>query len=261
MAMAASAGRARSARALQIYVKIATAAARRRLGHAGVLHEGRGDYVRARESHEEALRIRRDLGDERQLAQSYDNVGYVLFMEGQYDNALVYWQQGLDRRRKIGEKGGIILSTQNMGFLQITQALGKALKSSWRRCSLAANRLPDAWGVSSEPGVSPSTTPLRARSTSFEEAWRATARTTLYRGIHPEAGCSLLAGPSRRGQGSSMRRKRGCATGNRSVPPTTRPARRWHGPWVQESARRALDLSRACDREGGPSRMLRAASP
>ena len=86
--------------------------------------------MRARESYEEALRIRRDLGDEHQLAQSYDNVGYVLFMEGQYDNALVYWQQALDRRRKIGEKGGIILSMQNMGFLQITQGRwAEALKS------------------------------------------------------------------------------------------------------------------------------------
>src|SRR5204862_421295 len=47
-----------------------------------------------------------------------------------YDNALVYWKQALDLRRRIGEKNGIVLSVQNMGFLQT--ARGKwddALKS------------------------------------------------------------------------------------------------------------------------------------
>ncbi|MDT9071277.1 tetratricopeptide repeat protein, partial [Escherichia coli] len=53
----------------------------------GVLHEARGDYPRARSAYQQALKIRRNLGDERQLAQSYDNLGYIFFLEGEYDSA------------------------------------------------------------------------------------------------------------------------------------------------------------------------------
>ena len=87
----------------------------------GVLHEGRGDFGKALPAYQEALRIRRGLGDERLLAQSYDNVGYIFYLQGEYDNALVYWQQALDLRRKIGDKNGVVLSEQNLGFLQTAQ--------------------------------------------------------------------------------------------------------------------------------------------
>jgi tetratricopeptide (TPR) repeat protein len=96
----------------------------------GLLHEGRGAYARALSDYQDALKIRRGMGDERLLAQSYDNVGYIYYLQGQYDNALVYWKQALDLRRKIGEKNGIVLSVQNMGFLQTAQGnWDEAMKS------------------------------------------------------------------------------------------------------------------------------------
>src|SRR6185295_17822283 len=65
-------------RASEIYAKIGD---RKGLADVasdlGALHEGRGEYVLARKAYQDSLRIRRDLGDEQLIAQSYDNVGYV----------------------------------------------------------------------------------------------------------------------------------------------------------------------------------------
>ena len=100
------------------------------LNDTGVLAESRGDFARALAAYQSALRLRRDLGDERQLAQSYDNVGYIYFLQGEYDHALVYWQQALELHRKGGEAGGLLASTQNMGFLQLAQGRwAEAMKS------------------------------------------------------------------------------------------------------------------------------------
>src|SRR5260221_726274 len=96
----------------------------------GTLHEGRGEYAAARKAYQEALRIRRELGDDHQLAQSFDNVGYGFFLEGEYDSAFVYWQQALDLRRKVGDRQGVVLRTQNLGFLEPVQGrFPEAMKS------------------------------------------------------------------------------------------------------------------------------------
>jgi tetratricopeptide (TPR) repeat protein len=54
----------------------------------------------------------------------------MFFLQGEHDNAVVYWTQALELRRKIGDKGGVVLSVQNMGFLQTVQGRwDDALKS------------------------------------------------------------------------------------------------------------------------------------
>jgi tetratricopeptide (TPR) repeat protein/TolB-like protein len=60
----------------------------------GALHEGRGEYGDALGAYREALRIRRELGNQQQIGQSYDDVGYAYFLQGDHDNAQVYWRQG-----------------------------------------------------------------------------------------------------------------------------------------------------------------------
>ena len=105
------------------------------LNDFGALHEGRGLYAEALKAYQEALRVRRDLGDDRQLAQSYDNVGYIYYLQGEYDHARVYWKQALDLHRKAGEKGGIVLSTQNLGFLHTAQGRWDEAFALLRRCA------------------------------------------------------------------------------------------------------------------------------
>ncbi len=97
----------------------------------GALHEGRGEYAEARKAYQEALRIRRELGDERQLAQSYDNVGLRLLPGGRIRQRARLLAAGPGPAPEDRRQGaGIVLSMQNMGFLQTAQGRwAEAMKS------------------------------------------------------------------------------------------------------------------------------------
>ena len=74
--------------------------------------------------------MRKQIGNDRLTAQSYDNVGHIYFLTGEYEDAEVFWQQALALRNSIGDESGIILSLQNMGFLQFNQGqIDRSLKS------------------------------------------------------------------------------------------------------------------------------------
>ncbi|HEV7515966.1 MAG TPA: tetratricopeptide repeat protein, partial [Thermoanaerobaculia bacterium] len=63
----------------------------------------------------------RDLGNDLSLAQSFGNVGFASYLLGRYDDALVYWRQGLDLAKKSGDPRGIVFATQNLGQLELAR--------------------------------------------------------------------------------------------------------------------------------------------
>src|SRR6185436_14686839 len=71
--------------------------------------------------YQRALRLRRDLGNDLAFAQSFANVGYMCYLLGRYDDAMVYLRQGLDLAKKSGDPGGVVLAMQNFGTLELAR--------------------------------------------------------------------------------------------------------------------------------------------
>ena len=86
-----------------------------------MLAEERGDYRAALAEYRGALQTRQDLGDERGLAESYNNVGFAYYLLGEHDNAMVYWRQALDLYGKGGNRQGAVMARQSIGLLQLHQ--------------------------------------------------------------------------------------------------------------------------------------------
>jgi len=48
-------------------------------------------------------------------------VGFACYLLGRYDDALVYWRQGLDLAKKSGDPSGVVLATENLGLLSVAR--------------------------------------------------------------------------------------------------------------------------------------------
>jgi predicted ATPase/Tfp pilus assembly protein PilF/transcriptional regulator with XRE-family HTH domain len=92
----------------------ATARARS-LNGAGTLAFAQGEYGRAVALHEEALAIRRTLGDTHGIAASLNNLGNVAHVQGEYGRAAALHEESLALKRELGDTRGISASLNNLG--------------------------------------------------------------------------------------------------------------------------------------------------
>ena len=87
----------------------------------GVIAEERGDDAAALVAYREALALRQQLDLPDQVAESLNNVGFSSFRLGQFDNALVYWQQAESLYRKLDDNNGLLRVEQSIGLLDIAR--------------------------------------------------------------------------------------------------------------------------------------------
>ncbi len=87
------------------------------LNGAGVLARDQGDYQQARALHEEALALRRGLGDKRAIATSLNNLGIVAKEQGAYEEAITLHEEALALRRDLGDRWGIAASLNSLGVV------------------------------------------------------------------------------------------------------------------------------------------------
>jgi tetratricopeptide (TPR) repeat protein len=90
----------------------------RGLDGAGNLAAMQGDHVTARTHLEKALMIRRDVGDENEVALTLGDMGWSSFMEGDDPTALLRFEESLALHRKGGNTRLI-----NRGILDVCQVL------------------------------------------------------------------------------------------------------------------------------------------
>jgi tetratricopeptide (TPR) repeat protein len=81
----------------------------------GKLHWLRGDYVKAMDFGQRGLAMRRKIGDRRSIALSLNNLGLVYQDSGQFKKALEAFEQALDIRRAIGDLVGVSQTLNNLG--------------------------------------------------------------------------------------------------------------------------------------------------
>ena len=108
------------------------------LSNLGIVAEYEADYVRARSLHEQALALRRELGDRWAIANSMTNLGMIALLEGQCGEARARFEEAMSLYREVGRLAGVVaLSDNNLG--NATRDLGDlATAAEHYRASLRA---------------------------------------------------------------------------------------------------------------------------
>jgi predicted ATPase/Tfp pilus assembly protein PilF len=88
---------------------------------AGILARGQGEYKRASVLIEEAVSIRRELGDRSKLAEAIKNLGNVASERGDHQAAREAFEESLQLKREIGDERGVAAAQNNLGVLCILQ--------------------------------------------------------------------------------------------------------------------------------------------
>jgi tetratricopeptide (TPR) repeat protein len=87
----------------------------------GLVARYQGDFVAAKTYYEESLRIRRQLGSKKGVADSLNNLGMVALHQGDYPAARTFFEDSLHIRREIGDRQGTAISLNNLGVIAIYQ--------------------------------------------------------------------------------------------------------------------------------------------
>ena len=117
------------------------------LNGAGNLADYQGDLARAQALHEEALALRRELGDRRGIAGSLGNLGVVARNRGELTRARVLYEESVALMRELGDRWGNIDMLINLGLVAYEQG-DFAYAQSLHEEALALQReLGDTWGI------------------------------------------------------------------------------------------------------------------
>jgi DNA-binding NtrC family response regulator/predicted ATPase len=87
----------------------------RALNGAGNLARDVGDYRSAAQHHTEALRLRRQIGDPRDVARSLNNLGVIAHDQARYAEAEVFFSEAIPAWRAAGDHEGLGLTLNNLG--------------------------------------------------------------------------------------------------------------------------------------------------
>jgi tetratricopeptide (TPR) repeat protein len=79
------------------------------------------EYTRARQHYEEALALRREIGDSNGIAGALNNLGTVAAWLGDYDGALALYRESLDLHQAMHDSYGMALSLTNIGDVLLAQ--------------------------------------------------------------------------------------------------------------------------------------------
>jgi len=89
----------------------------------GNFFNDRGEHDQALKMYKEALELERDIGNESLQASCLNNIGAVYSEKNQYADALTYFQQVLQLREKSNVPGDIVEAVQNLG--QVLASMGQ----------------------------------------------------------------------------------------------------------------------------------------
>ena len=97
-----------------------------------------GNYLdKALENYFASLKIKEEIGDKKNIANTYGNIGLVYINQGNYPEALKNHFASLKIREEIGNKDGIATCCIDIGTGQIKNACSKGSEG------LAAQRIAD----------------------------------------------------------------------------------------------------------------------
>ena len=117
------------------------------LNSVGVLANRQGDYEQALKFYEESLRFSRKLGDKRSIASSLLGLGNVSHGQGDYEQALKFYEESLALQREIGDKYGIASSLNNLGNVSHSQGDYEQALKFYEESLIFSRKLGDKRGI------------------------------------------------------------------------------------------------------------------
>lgn len=94
----------------------------RALNGLGGIVRRQGDFADAQVIYEESLAIRRELGDDRGIAETVGNLGMIQHDLGNYAGARTFFEESLSIHRQLGNKPGAALMLANLGSSALNQS-------------------------------------------------------------------------------------------------------------------------------------------
>jgi tetratricopeptide (TPR) repeat protein len=91
------------------------------LRHLGIIRQEQGRYDEAVKMFKESLKIFKELGDKKGIADNIYEVGNVYFWKGRYDEAIKSYNESLKIFKELGDKNGIALALAQMGMIHEEQ--------------------------------------------------------------------------------------------------------------------------------------------
>ena len=99
------------------------------LSQAGVIYWYKGDLIKAKESHEESLRIRESLGDKEGISIAYNNLGLVFWTKGDLDKATDYYKRSMALYEELDDENGVSKVLNNLANISASRGeLDQALE-------------------------------------------------------------------------------------------------------------------------------------
>jgi tetratricopeptide (TPR) repeat protein len=104
------------------------------LSQLGLMAHGRGDYAEARASQEEALALRRELGNRWHIATSLVLLGRVAFAVGDYEVARRSYEEGTALMHEIGESLELSTSLPELGRVYVEMGNRQQARARYDEC-------------------------------------------------------------------------------------------------------------------------------
>lgn len=97
----------------------------------------KGEFLKALEYHRESLKIREEIGDKHDIAESLNNLGAIYYYQGDIRKALELYSKSLNIMEDIDNKRGIADALNNLGNIYEAQdEVAKALECAKKSLSL-----------------------------------------------------------------------------------------------------------------------------
>jgi tetratricopeptide (TPR) repeat protein len=136
---------------------------------AGILAHDQGDYECAGAYFEEALELRRELGDMHGIAQALSSLGVFRHHRGEYDRARPLYEESLALLQKLGDQHRISVVLNNLGVVAERQGDNEQASDYYNRSLEVARKLNDnegsAWALDNLGNIAC----LRGN---YDEAWK-----------------------------------------------------------------------------------------
>lgn len=115
------------------------------LNGAGNLAFWQGAYAVARQFYEQALQLRREIGDKLGIAASLSNLGNIASEQSDYDAARLYYEESVVLAREMGNDESIATSLYNLGLVAHRQADYDNARILYAESYSIAQKLGDKW--------------------------------------------------------------------------------------------------------------------
>ncbi len=112
-------------------------------------HTALGEFSQAHRLHEQAIVLRRELGElgKRDLAESLTYLGLLAYYEGDYATARVVQEEALALKQAIGETWTMGFSRWNLGIVAYAEGDYAAARQIYRNVLSILRDLKDRWGM------------------------------------------------------------------------------------------------------------------